>query len=166
MLRSTLVVFSVVAAGVTAGLLPQQFEKRPMPGVGLQSAPQLPTVTLPSELDRVLRDYERHWRAGNGPALSELFTDDGFINRGTWIRGRDAIREAYSRSAGGDLRLRALGFATSDTVGYIVGGYRYGEATSDGGKFILALRRAPRGDWKIAADLDAANRPASPPGTR
>jgi hypothetical protein len=51
-----------------------------------------------------------------------------------------------------------VGYATSDTVGYIVGGYRYGEATSDGGKFILALRRAPRSEWKIAADLDAANR--------
>jgi len=119
---------------------------------------QNPTVNLPPELDRVLRDYERHWKAKDGAALSLLFTEDGFIARGPWIRGRDAIRTAYSTSSGGDLRLRAVGYATSDTVGYIVGGYRYGEATSDGGKFILALRRAPRGDWKIAADLDASNR--------
>ena len=119
---------------------------------------QEPSITLPPELDRVLRDYERHWKAGNGTALSELFTEDGFIARGPWIRGRDAIRTAYSTSSGGDLRLRTLAYATSDTVGYIVGGFRYGEATTDGGKFILALRRAPRGDWKIAADLDASNR--------
>ena len=112
---------------------------------------------VPPELDRVLRDYERNWKASDGTALSELFTDDGFINRNGWIRGRDAIRQAYARS-GGDLRLRAIAFATGDTVGYIVGGYRYGEAATDGGKFILTLRRAPRGDWKIAADLDAANR--------
>ena len=127
-----------------------------------QGAPQqapapLPSVTLPPELDRVLRDYERHWKASDGAALSALFTEDGFINRNGWIRGRDAIRQAYTRS-GGDLRLRAVGFATGDTVGYIIGGYRYGEATADGGKFILTLRRAPRGEWKIAADLDAANR--------
>jgi hypothetical protein len=117
----------------------------------------LPSVTLPPEMDRVLRDYERHWKANDGAALSELFTDDGFINRNGWIRGRDAIRQAYARS-GGDLRLRAVGYAAGDTVGYIIGGYRYGEATTDGGKFILTLRRAPRGPWKIAADLDAANR--------
>ena len=119
---------------------------------------QEPSINLPPELDRVLRDYERHWKAKDGEALSALFTEDGFIARGPWIRGRDAIRTAYSSSSGGDLRLRALAYATSDTVGYIVGGFRYGEATSDGGKFMLALRRAPRGDWKIAADLDASNR--------
>jgi hypothetical protein len=51
-----------------------------------------------------------------------------------------------------------VGYAASDTVGYIIGAYRYGTQTEDGGKFVLALRRAPRGDWKIAADLDAANR--------
>ena len=126
-------------------------------GTPQQAPAPLPTVTLPPELDRVLRDYERHWKASDGAALSELFTDDGFINRNGWIRGRDAIRQAYTRS-GGDLRLRAVGYSAGDTVGYIIGGYRYGEATTDGGKFILTLRRAPRGEWKIAADLDAANR--------
>jgi ketosteroid isomerase-like protein len=120
---------------------------------------QVPSVNLPSELDRVLRDYERHWLAKDGAALSALFTDDGFIQRGgPWIRGRDAIQSTYSQTSGGDLRLRAVGYAAADTVGYIVGAYRYGAATNDGGKFILALRRAPRGEWKIAADLDASNR--------
>ena len=130
-----------------------------LPSLNRPQAPAaLPSVTLPPELDRVLRDYEKHWKASNGPALSDLFTEDGFINRGGWIRGRDAIRQAYSASSGGDLRLRAVGYAAGDTVGYIVGGYRYGEAANDGGKFILTLRRAPRGAGKIAADLDAANR--------
>ena len=120
---------------------------------------QLPSVNLPPELDRVLRDYERHWQGRDGAALSMLFTEDGFIQRGgPWIRGRDLIRTAYSQIASGDLRLRAVGYAAADTVGYIIGAYRYGAATSDGGKFVLALRRAPRGEWKIAADLDAANR--------
>ena len=120
---------------------------------------QVPSVNLPPEIDRVLRDYERHWQAGDGAALSALFTEDGFIQRGgPWIRGRDAIRTAYSQIARGELRLRAVGYAAADTVGYIVGAYRYGTSTTDGGKFVLALRRAPRGEWKIAADLDAANR--------
>ena len=125
-----------------------------------QPAPAaVPSVELPADLSRVLRDYERHWKAGDGPALAALFTDDGFIQRGgPWIKGRAAISASYATMASGDLRLRAVGFATADTVGYIIGAYRYGEATTDGGKFILALRRARGGEWKIAADLDAANR--------
>jgi hypothetical protein len=147
--------FTAIIAGSDV-VVPSSFY-RAKQGTPAQSPAPLPSVTLPPELDRVLRDYERHWKASDGAALSALFTDDGFINRNGWIRGRDAIREAYTRS-GGDLRLRALAYAAADTVGYIIGGYRYGDATTDGGKFILTLRRAPRGEWKIAADLDAANR--------
>jgi hypothetical protein len=120
----------------------------------------LPSVALPVELSRVLRDYERHWRTGNAAALSELFTFDGFIaRRGGWIRGREAIREAYA-GVGSDLRLRAVGFAVADTVGYIVGAYGYGDAaaTRDTGRFILALRRRAGQQWLIAADLDGTNR--------
>jgi hypothetical protein len=155
---------SILALGLTATLgavvIPGSYRARAtkrMPAPS-QVPAALPSVELPAELDRVLRDYERHWKAGNGAALSELFTDDGFIARGPWIRGRDAIRAAYSTSSGGDLRLRAVGYAAGDTVGYIVGGFRYGEASADGGKFILTLRRAPRSEWKIAADLDASIR--------
>ena len=161
---------AIAAIGVTAAMtvvVPPKYRARAEmamtrpraeTAVTRPQAAALPSVTLPPELDRVLRDYEKNWKASNGPGLSELFTEDGFINRGGWIRGRDAIRQAYSASSGGDLRLRAVGYAAGDTVGYIVGGYRYGEAANDGGKFILTLRRAPRGAWKIAADLDAANR--------
>jgi hypothetical protein len=124
-----------------------------------QVAPvSLPSVELPAELDRVLRDYERFWRSGDAAALSELFTDDGFVARPAgWVRGRDMIREAYS-SVGSDLRLRAVAYAMDDTVGYIVGAYRYGESAADNGKFVLALRRTPRTRWLIAADLDGTNR--------
>jgi hypothetical protein len=126
-----------------------------------QSAPPLlPSVALPSELDRVVRDYERHWRAGNAQALSELFTIDGFIaRRGGWIRGRSAIRDAYT-GVGSDLRLRAVAFAMDDIVGYIIGAYGYGDAaaTHDSGRFILTLRRSLGQPWLIAADLDGANR--------
>lgn len=157
MLRTSVVLFGSISAILVAALVPDTYRTRTQATVQTQAPAPLPSVDLPPELNRVLRDYERHWKAADGAALSDLFTDDGFINRGGWIRGRDAIRAAYARS-GGDLRLRAVGYAAGDTVGYIVGGYRYGETANDGGKFVLALRRAPRGEWKIAADLDAANR--------
>jgi len=123
----------------------------------------LPSVTLPQELDRVLREYERAWQAGDAAALAQLFTEDGFVlsNGKPPVRGHEAIRIAY-QIAGGPLRLRALGYAVQDTVGYIVGAYGYGSDGGDTGKFILALRR-PRGSpWLIAADIDNTNRRGGP----
>jgi hypothetical protein len=81
-----------------------------------------------------------------------------FSNGRPAVRGRDAIRAAY-RHARSDLRLQALAFAVADTLGYIIGSYRYGEPDApDTGKFILALRRSPGGPWLIAADIDNTNR--------
>ena len=139
-------------------IIKQVFTKQqpPVP----EALPPLPSVTLPADLSRVLRDYERFWRSGDAQALSELFTSDGFIaRRGGWVRGRAAIREAHS-GPGADLRLRAVAFAADQTVAYIVGAYGYGDAavTADRGRFLLALRRSAGGSWLIAADLDGANR--------
>lgn len=118
-------------------------------------------ITLPAALDRVLRDYEAAWEAGDGKRLSELFTTDGFaLSNGIMpIRGRDGIAAWHTRP-GGDLQLRAFAYATADSVGYIVGGYNYPNSPGPGGKFLLALRRGPGGRWLIAADMDnSAARP-------
>ena len=119
----------------------------------------LPTVTLPPELDRVLRDYERAWRTGDAAALAALFADDGFVLQGgrAPVRGREAIRTAYTGQGGAPLRLRALSYAVADTVGYIIGAYGYGETAGDQGKFTLTLRRPRGGAWLIFSDMDNAS---------
>lgn len=124
---------------------------------------QQPSVTLPPELDRVLRDYERAWQARDPAALAALFTEDGMtLSAGRPLRrGRSAIQEGYS-GQGGPLSLRAVSFAADDTVGYIIGGYSGQQGQPDDGKFVLALRRTPGGPWRIAADIDNSNRPPRP----
>ncbi|MDH5833192.1 nuclear transport factor 2 family protein [Luteimonas sp. M1R5S59] len=120
---------------------------------------ELPYAALPAELDRVLRDYEHAWRAGDATALASLFAEDGFIlqsNRPP-VRGRSAIQAAYEGQAVGPLQLRAIAFATGDTIGYIIGTYRYGSAPNDIGKFTLTLRRAPGEPWLIYSDMDNLN---------
>lgn len=122
---------------------------------------RLPSVSMPRELERVLRDYEQAWSTGDAAGLASLFTEDGFVmsNGRLPVRGRDGIETRY-RGAGGDLRLRAHAFATDDTVGYIIGSYGYGAEIDvpDVGKFVLVLRRRPGEPWLIAADIDNSNR--------
>ena len=141
------------------------------PASGAAPAPlpsvTLPSVKLPPALDRVLRDYERAWRAGDAAALAALFAEDGFVLQGGRppVRGRAAIQAAYAGQGGGPLRLRALASAVADTVGYIVGAYGYGEGPGDQGKFTLTLRRAPGGAWLIFSDMDNASQPPRRPGS-
>jgi len=116
----------------------------------------IPYITLPAELDRVLRDYEERWEAGDGDGLANLFTENGFVlsNQRRPARGRTAIRGRYDNPSG-DLVLKALAYETGGGVGYIVGLYAYGEAP-DQGKFLLAVRQDDSGQWLIAADMDNA----------
>ena len=139
-------------------------QNTPTPG----AAVTLPSVTLPPELDRVLRDYERAWRAGDAAALSTLFTEDGFVLQSgkAPVRGREALKAVYTGQGGNPLRLRALAYAVADSVGYIVGAYGFGETPGDQGKFTLTLRR-PRGStgWLIFSDMDNLSQPPRRPGS-
>ncbi len=132
-----------------------------LPTLGQQSTPAAPlsSIALPPALDRVLRDYERGWRARDAAALAGLFTEDGFVlsNGRPPVRGRAAIRVAYADS-GGPLALRAFAYSTDGSVGYIVGAFARAAGEPDMGKFVLALRREG-GRWLIAADMDNGNAP-------
>jgi hypothetical protein len=118
----------------------------------------MPAIALPPELDRILRDYERDWRAKDAVKLAALFTEDGFVlpNNEPPARGAAGIVGAYT-GHGGPLTLAALAYAVDDTVGYIVGTYGGPDVATHEGKYLLALRRAPGGPWLIAADMDNAN---------
>ena len=128
-------------------------------------AQQLPSFELPDALTRVLRDYEKAWRARDAAALADLFTEDGFVlqNGKPPVRGREAVREAY-KGSGGPLFLRALAYSADGVTGWIIGAYSGQENGPDEGKFILALRQRSDGYWLIAADMDNSNRPPTPPG--
>lgn len=118
-----------------------------------------PTIPLPEDLDRVLRDYEQLWQTGKGLELAQLFTVDGYVlPPGTPPRqGREAIARGYA-SVGGDLRLRAIDYAIEGSTGYIVGAYGYGEDGGDTGKWILTLRRDEEGRWLISGDMNNSSR--------
>jgi uncharacterized protein (TIGR02246 family) len=134
---------------------------------GLVAQP-LPTVTLPPELDRVLRDYERAWIAKDPEALARLFTPEGMAlpSGQPPAPGPAAIRQAYAQGAGSPLSLRALAYATSGDLAYIIGGFAPAPGQADHGKFVLVLRRGAGGRWLIAADMDNANQRRPAPQNR
>lgn len=154
---------AIVVLSLMLIVKPVRAQDAPEPAV---TPTEVSSVTLPPELDRVLRDYERAWRAGDAAALAALFAEDGFIlqsNRPP-VRGRKAIQAAYEGGSGGPLRLRALAFHAEATTGYIVGayGYGYGDGPGDTGKFTLTLRRTPGQPWLIFSDMDNQNAPPKP----
>jgi len=132
----------------------------PVPSTAAGAANQAVVEPLPPELDRVLRDYERAWRERDARALADLFAEDGFVlsDGSPPVRGREAIRAAYS-NAGGPLWLRSLGHATDGDVGYILSVYTHQPDGPLAGKFVLTLRRHEGGPWLIAADMDNAITP-------
>lgn len=117
------------------------------------------SILLPADLGRVLRDYERAWAAKDTAALAALFTTDGFAlpNGRPPARGRTQIETEYQKSSGSTLSLRALTFAVTQGMAYIVGGFSTAPGKLDVGKFLLVLRRASDGLWRIEADIDNSN---------
>ena len=121
----------------------------------------VPSVSLPPDLDRVLRDYERAWSARDISGLADLFAEDGFVLQGGRppVRGRAAIRAAYEGRGGAPLFLRAFAFGVEGATGWIVGGYAGKAGEPDDGKFTLTLRKGKDGRWMIVSDMDDGNRP-------
>lgn len=117
-----------------------------------------PTVVLPSELSRVLRDYESAWMNRDSQALARLFTEDGFVlSPGSFmVRGRGAIAAHYI-GLGGPLSLRAVAYSIEGNVGYIIGAFADRAGIPDRGKFTVTLRRDSSGRWLIMSDMDNGN---------
>ena len=127
---------------------------------------RLPTASVPEDLDRLLREFERAWQAqDNKTALAELFTEDGLFQYGDdWLRGRAAIRMMLLGN-GGPLRLRAQAVEVGAAHGHVAGAYGWYRDTTwvDQGRFVLALRRPADGPWRITVGLLRRTTPPTPP---
>jgi len=155
MIKMLIVSLLLSAAVSGAAAQPQQPQpQQPQP----QPEPP-PSVQLPSELARVLSDYEAAWQARDAAALARLFVEDGFVlplGRPP-VRGRAEIERHYT-GKGGPLSLRAMAYATEGSVGYIIGAFAEKKGEPDIGKFTLTLRKEQGGRWLIVSDMDSPSR--------
>lgn len=123
-----------------------------------------PTITLPAEVDQVLKDYEKAWIAKDTAALAKLFTSDGMALPSGQVpaQGEESIRKAYSQSVGSPLNLRPVAYSASGELAYVIGGWGGAANKPEFGKFVLVLRRVA-GRWLIVADMDNSNIPRRAP---
>ena len=122
------------------------------------SAQTPPSMSVPPEIDRVLRDYEKAWAANDAKGLAALFAEDGMAlpSNQPPARGKDSIAKAYGGGGGQPTYLRVLDYRASGDLAYLVGGYGAAGQQQDMGKFVLVLRKVD-GRWLIAADIENAN---------
>lgn len=160
MIKMLVAILLLTAATSVAAAQTQPAGSAPAPQTPQAATPAPPpSVELPSELARVLSDYEAGWQGGDAAALARLFVEDGFaLSPGRPpVRGRAEIEQHY-KGKGGGLSLRALAFATEGSLGYIIGAYSEKKGEPDIGKFTLVLRKVG-GRWLIVSDMDNPSRP-------
>ena len=133
-------------------------------GAGPAAAQSLPSVSVPPDVDRVLRDYEKAWAANDAKGLAALFAEDGIAlpSNQPPARGKDSIARAYSGGGGMPTYLRVIDYRASGELATIVGAYGPAGQAGDVGKFVLVLRKVD-GRWLIAADIENGNMRMGPP---
>jgi predicted TIM-barrel fold metal-dependent hydrolase len=121
--------------------------------------PSLPAVSLPPELDRLLREREQ---ISGTRDLRGVYTDDAQIldvseAEDHWMRGADAIRYMIGAYAP-DTRFVPNVYHVDASAGYVSGVVRSGSSTDDEMYFTFGVRKAPDGRWQIAVE-SATNKP-------
>lgn len=122
--------------------------------------PPLPVITLPPELDRVLRERER---LSGTSAPSDLYTEDAQVldiseGEDHWVRGR-AQAQSMASAYTPDTHFVPNAYSIDGSVGYIAGTCRTGDSPVDDMHFAFGLKKDARGVWRIAIEYATAKPP-------
>jgi len=121
-------------------------------GVALVPAePPLAAITLPSDLDQLLRRREK---VSGAPPTGDLFTEDAIIQElqdGRWKLGREKI-DLFLGFMDRDLHYVPSAYAAEGSAGWIAGTVRQGKATDETLNFVLGLKKR-NGAWQIASEI-------------
>src|SRR5688500_5378565 len=113
--------------------------------------PPLATITLPPDLDQLLRRREK---VSGAPPTGDLFTEDAIIQElqeGRWQRGREKI-DLFLGFMDRDLHYVPSAYAAEGSAGWIAGTVRQGKSTDETLNFVLGLKKK-NGAWQIASEI-------------
>jgi len=131
--------------------------------VALVSPKPLPPVDLPPELDTLVQAWSRD--AGNPARLRDLYTEDVWLVQPDWIRGRDLVVAARTRSTRSPAHLTPVGWSLDGSSGYVTA-YRtegVGDSARHVGEVLLSVRKGPDARWRIAAETFTPGLPSIKP---
>src|SRR5829696_5280510 len=103
--------------------------------------PSLATITLPPDLDQLLRRREK---VSGAPPTADLFTEDAIIQElqdGRWKLGREKI-DLFLGFMDRNLRYVPSAYAAEGNVGWIAGTIRQGTSTDETLNFVLGLKKS------------------------
>src|SRR5687767_13578572 len=113
--------------------------------------PPLATITLPPDLDQLLRRREK---VSGAPPTGDLFTEDAIIQElqeGRWKQGREKI-DLFLGFMNRDLHYVPSAYAAEGNAGWIAGTVRQGKSTDETLNFVLGLKKK-NGAWQIASEI-------------
>jgi uncharacterized protein len=113
--------------------------------------PPLPIITLPADLERVLRAREA---AGDPATFASAYTADAIMlaeEQGRWWKGEERILDAISNLPSG-FRFIPKTYAVGDAAGFISGNVRRSVADVDTHSFMMGIRKT-NGGWRIASEM-------------
>jgi predicted TIM-barrel fold metal-dependent hydrolase len=113
--------------------------------------PALATVTLPPDLDQLLRRREK---VSGAPPTGDLFTQDAIIQElqtGRWQRGREKI-DLFLGFMDRNLRYVPSAFAVDGDAAWVAGTNRQGTSADETLNFVLGLKKNG-GAWQIASEI-------------
>lgn len=117
--------------------------------------PILPSVQLPPELARLLREFGKNWRSESG--LAPLLTEDSMLvkrDMKNWVKGRDIASGVWSRTYGEEITLVPVGYQIDNSTGYIMA--YLGDTDPEPtlwGQAMIALKKEKDGQWRIVGKM-------------
>lgn len=123
--------------------------------VKLINDPPLPTIELPEDLARLLREREKGWN--DKSVLAPLFTEDSLvldIREHLWIRGRAEVAAYLAENFARPYRMTPIAYGVDGSSGHIAGYFTRGDgaATRHFGQVLLSLKKGADGVWRIVAE--------------
>lgn len=118
----------------------------------LSRHPSLPPITLPPELDRLLRSREA---VSNPLPFDSVYTDDAIMlaeEEGRWWKGDARILDAISNLPAG-LRFIPKAHQVDGAAGFISGNVSRAESSEETHSFLLGISRNGNGQWRIASEM-------------
>lgn len=114
--------------------------------------PELPPVSLPPELDSLLRAREK---VSGAPPVGDVFAEDAIIlqfQEGRWWKGHERINRFINNWPPG-IRLIPRSYTVDGSAGYIAGGVRLDASAADNLNFLFGIRKRDDGRWQIASEM-------------